>query len=119
LLSALARLVRRHQASGIAILEWERLEFKAGWDPLAVLHMMCAFANDFHNLGVGYIVLGVKEHNGRAVLPAVGLEPAQIDRIQKELLILGFNAIQPYYHPIAVPAEIDGREILVLWVSAW
>src|SRR3990172_8071078 len=97
-------------------VEWERLEFKAGWDPLAVLHTICAFANDFHNFGGGYIVLGVKEHNGRAVLPPVGLEPAQIDRIQKELLNLGFNAIQPYYHPIAVPAEIDGREILVIWV---
>ena len=97
-------------------VEWERLEFKAGWDPLAVLHTICAFANDFHNFGGGYIVLGVKEHNGRAVLPPVGLEPAQIDRIQKELLNLGFNALQPYYHPIAVPAEINGREILVIWV---
>ena len=32
-------------------VEWERLEFKAGWNPKAVLHAMCAFANDFHNLG--------------------------------------------------------------------
>jgi ATP-dependent DNA helicase RecG len=39
----------------------------------------------------------------------VGLDPAQIDAIQKELLNLGFNAIAPYYHPIAVPVEIDGR----------
>lgn len=97
-------------------VEWERLEFKAGWNPLATLHTICAFANDFHNLGGGYIVLGVKEHNGRPVLPPAGLDPPQIDRIQKEPLNLGFNAIQPYYHPIAVPAEIDGREILVIWV---
>ena len=40
-------------------VEWERLEFKAGWDPLAVLHTICAFANDFHNLGGGYIIVGV------------------------------------------------------------
>ena len=25
-------------------VEWERLEFKAGWNPKAVLHTMCAFA---------------------------------------------------------------------------
>jgi ATP-dependent DNA helicase RecG len=32
-------------------VEWERLEFKAGWNPLNVLHTVCAFANDLHNLG--------------------------------------------------------------------
>ena len=48
-------------------VEWERLEFKAGWNPKAVLHTMCAFANDFHNLGGGYIIIGVKEDKGRPV----------------------------------------------------
>jgi predicted HTH transcriptional regulator len=48
-------------------VEWERLEFKAGWNPKAVLHTMCAFANDFHNLGGGYIIIGVGEENGRPV----------------------------------------------------
>jgi predicted HTH transcriptional regulator len=48
-------------------VERERLEFKAGWNPKAVLHTMCAFANDFHNLGGGYIIIGVGEDNGRPV----------------------------------------------------
>ena len=96
-------------------VEWERLEFKAGWNPLRVLHTLCAFANDFHNLGGGYLVLGVAERDGRPVLPPVGLDPAAIDAIQKELLNLGHSAIQPPYHPIAVPYEIDGRQVLVLW----
>lgn len=26
-------------------VEWERLEFKRGWNPEAVLHTLCAFAN--------------------------------------------------------------------------
>ena len=34
-------------------VEWERLEFKRGWNPEAVLHTLCAFANVFHNLGGG------------------------------------------------------------------
>jgi ATP-dependent DNA helicase RecG len=38
-------------------VEWERLEYKKGWNPVAVLHSICAFANDFHNLGGGYIVV--------------------------------------------------------------
>jgi len=25
-------------------VEWERLEYKAGWNPEGVLHTMCAFA---------------------------------------------------------------------------
>jgi ATP-dependent DNA helicase RecG len=97
-------------------VEWERLEFKEGWNPLDTLHTICAFANDFHNLGGGYIFIGIKEQNGRPVLPPVGIDPNQFDSIQKEILNLGFNSIQPYYHPIVVPIEIDGRHILVLWV---
>lgn len=96
-------------------LEWERLEFKAGWDPLDTLHTLCAFANDFHNLGGGYIILGVGEQAGRPVLPPVGLDVARLDAIQKALLNLGHSAIQPPYHPIVVPYDVAGRSILVLW----
>lgn len=97
-------------------VEWERLEFKKGWNPLDTLHAICAFANDFNNLGGGYIFIGIEENNGRPILPPAGLKPGQLDAIQKEILNLGFNAIQPYYHPIVVPVEVDGRHILVLWV---
>jgi hypothetical protein len=37
----------------VRLVEWERLEFKKGWNPEAVLHTLCAFANDFHNWGCG------------------------------------------------------------------
>ncbi len=95
-------------------VEWERLEFKAGWNPKAVLHTMCAFANDFHNLGGGYIIIGVGEENGRPVLPPVGLPSVQLDAIQKEIVELGYRIV-PYYHPIIAPFEFSGRHILVLW----
>lgn len=97
-------------------VEWERLEFKAGWNPQEVLHTLCAFANDFHNLGGGYIVIGIEEENGRPVLPPIGLPPEQLDSIQKEIVELGHRII-PYYHPVAAPCEIDGKMILVLWAS--
>ena len=45
-------------------VEWERLEFKRGWNPEAVLHTLCAFANDFQNLGGDYIFLDIAEANG-------------------------------------------------------
>lgn len=97
-------------------VEWERLEFKAGWNPLDVLHSICAFANDFHNLGGGYIVVGVAEKDGHPQLPPVGLDRASFDAIQKEILSLGYSSIQPAYHPVVAPCVIEGASILVIWV---
>lgn len=97
-------------------VEWERLEYKQGWNPEAVLHSICAFANDFHNLGGGYIVVGVAEEAGRPVLPPAGLDPDTLDAIQKELLNLGYSSIQPMVHPLSAPCVVDGKWIFVIWV---
>jgi ATP-dependent DNA helicase RecG len=97
-------------------IEGERIEYKAGWNPQSVLHAICAFANDFHNLGGGYVVLGVEEQNGRPILPPKGINLDAIDAIQKELLNLGHAAIQPHYHPLTATYNVDGQTILVLWV---
>ena len=97
-------------------VESERIEYKAGWNPKGVLHTICAFANDFHNLGGGYVVLGVEEQNGRPILPPKGIHPDSIEAMQNELLNLGHFAIQPQYHPLTAVYEIDGGTILVLWV---
>lgn len=96
-------------------VEWERLELKTGWNPLETLHTICAFANDFHNWGGGYVVVGVAERDGLPILPPQGLNAGQLDSIQKELLRLGQNAIQPAYNPVAAPYMIGGRLILVIW----
>jgi len=42
-------------------VEWERIEFREGWNPERVLKTICAFANDFNNWGGGYIILGISE----------------------------------------------------------
>jgi ATP-dependent DNA helicase RecG len=96
-------------------VESERIEYKAGWNPEVVLHTLCAFANDFHNLGGGYVVIGVAEKNGQPQLPPVGVAPSQIDAIQKELLNLGHSAITPHFHPLTATYEIQDKTILVLW----
>jgi ATP-dependent DNA helicase RecG len=41
------------------VVESERIEFKQGWNKESILHSICAFANDFHNWGGGYILLSV------------------------------------------------------------
>lgn len=48
----LENLLRQRQ------VEDERTEYKAGWNPDAILRTLCAFANDFENLGDGYVVIG-------------------------------------------------------------
>ena len=39
-------------------VEGERIEYKTGWNPDAIIRTLCAFANDFENLGGGYVVIG-------------------------------------------------------------
>ncbi|MBW2596801.1 MAG: putative DNA binding domain-containing protein [Deltaproteobacteria bacterium] len=96
-------------------VEWERIEFKKGWNRVAVLHTICAFANDFNNWGGGYIIIGIKEKNGLPVLPPEGLPLLKIDAIQKELIEL-CNRLRPPYFPVAEPVNFQGKNILIIWV---
>ena len=96
-------------------IEDERIEFKESWNPEAVLHTLCAFANDFHNLGGGYVVIGVAEKDGLPQLPPKGLQPEQIDKIHRELLQLEKHDIVPAFHTLTATYNIQDKLILVLW----
>ncbi len=96
-------------------VEWERLEFKKGWNPVSVLHSICAFANDVNNWGGGYVIIGIGEDEGRPILPPAGLEITSIDKIQKDLLNL-CNQLHPAYYPIVEPVVFQDKHILIIWV---
>lgn len=64
----------------------------------------------------GYILIGVEEENGRPVLPLKGLNPDSINGIQMDLMNK-CNFIEPRYIPVIEPYTIDGKEILVLWIT--
>lgn len=96
-------------------VEWERIEFKEGWNPEGVIHSICAFANDSHNWGGGYIIIGIGEENGRPILPPKGLTRSEINNIQKELLGL-CRRLHPNFYPKIEPVEFQGKLVLVLWV---
>ncbi|MDH7913471.1 RNA-binding domain-containing protein [Winogradskyella sp. SYSU M77433] len=98
-------------------VEWERLEFKQGWNPEDIVHSMCAFANDIHNWGGGYIIVGIAENNGQPILPPSGLQKNQLDAIQGDLIRLAYQ-IQPNYFPITQPYVLDGQHILAMWCPA-
>jgi len=96
-------------------VEWERIEFKEGWNDIDILQTICAFANDFSNLGGGYIIIGIAEKDGRPILPPKGLNVAEADKIQKALLNLVKQRIKPEYTPYVEPISFQKKLILVIW----
>lgn len=98
------------------VVESTRIEFKSGWNPNAIIHSICAFANDIDNVGGGYIVIGVEEQNGSPVFPIKGIEQDKIDGILKELI--GYcHCIEPLYNPVVEPILFQGKYIIVIWVT--
>jgi ATP-dependent DNA helicase RecG len=96
-------------------VEGERIEYKAGWNPDPILRTICAFANDFENLGGGYVVIGQScDANGQPIFPPLGLQKNQLDKIQQELLAC-CQLIQPPYFPVLSMEEVEGRTLIVLW----
>ena len=103
------------------VVESERVEFKGSWNLKTtgpeVLRTICAFANDLHNLNGGYVVIGVEERAGRAVLPPPGLTAIQVDAARQWIRdqCKGFD---PSYQPILTPEAVSDRTILVVWAPA-
>ncbi|MDO4163271.1 MAG: putative DNA binding domain-containing protein [Bacteroides sp.] len=100
-------------------IESNRIEFKKGWNPGSIYHSVCAFANDFDDLGGGYIVIGVDtdDETGVAIRPVEGISTEKIDGILQD--IVGYNnKITPYYMPRTSVEEVDGKSVLVIWCPA-
>jgi len=98
-------------------VESDRIEFKEGWNPDAIYRSICAFANDFDNIGGGYVVIGVAEDETTktAKRPVKGLTTAELSEIQRKMI--GFNnLLQPVYHPKLFIEAVDGKQIIVLWI---
>ncbi len=102
-------------------VESERVEFKASWDSKRtgpqVLRTICAFANDYHNLNGGYVIIGVGEQDGRAALPPAGLSATELEAAQ-QWIRGNCNRLDPSYQPILSPETADDRIILVVWAPA-
>lgn len=98
-------------------IESNRIEFKRGWNPSKIYRSICAFANDFDNIGGGYILVGVEEEHGRAKRPVLGIPEDNIDKIQQEMVSFN-NKIDPYYQPRISVEEVDEKSILAIWVPS-
>ena len=95
------------------VVEWARIEFKETWDAEASLKTICAFANDIDNWGGGYLVIGVRDDQGKPdSLPGVPVE--KIDGYLKDLLNK-CKRIQPDYMPITEVTEYQGKHFIIVW----
>ena len=97
-------------------IESSRIEYKLGWNPEKVIHTICAFANDYENIGGGYIIIGVSEEDDRP-RTAIGLTDGEISALEKDLFNK-CNLIQPRYMPVMSVERYQDVDIVVLWVPS-
>jgi len=97
------------------IVESERIEYKKGWNPAPIYRTICAFANDFENIGGGYIIIGAEEEKGRAKRPVAGIPIEELDNIQKKMVEYN-KLINPHYDPKISIETVDDAFILIIWV---
>lgn len=61
--------------------------------------------------------MGVEEENGMAKRPVKGIPTNQLDKIQRD--ILQYNQlIEPFYAPRISVEDVDGENVLVIWVPS-
>ena len=96
------------------IVESARIEFKEGWNPDTTLKTISAFANDIDNRGGGYIIIGIKENNGKISYPIEGLKLEEIDKIQKEILRY-CNFLKPKYIPETEIVKYQEKYLILIW----
>ncbi|MDR2266207.1 MAG: putative DNA binding domain-containing protein [Christensenellaceae bacterium] len=94
-----------------------RIEYKRRFNPLPVMHTICAFANDVNNWGGGYIILGVEALNGVPQFPVFGIKKHDQDTIYQRILEL-CNLMQPQYSAVVSTESVDGVEVIIIWAYA-
>ncbi len=93
------------------IIKWEddTTEFKLSIDKEKVGRSICAFANDYNNLDVGYLIIGVKDKTRRIE----GIEIDNWDETQK-LIANICNSITPPVIPKLIQIETHSRKTVLL-----
>ncbi|MDR2752204.1 MAG: ATP-binding protein, partial [Clostridiales bacterium] len=96
------------------VIELDRVEFKATWDPEISLKTICAFANDINNWGGGYLVIGVAAQDGMPIYPLQGIPIEKVNGYQKDILNK-CKRIQPTYLPILEVVDYEGKKFIIIW----
>lgn len=109
----------------LATRESERVEWKENVaDVPDLVRTVVAFANDFSNLGGGYIVCGAKEtkdEHGFQSVDMVGLTSARLREIEGHLMAHCRDKVEPPVVPVVYEETIEGdpeRRVLVFVVPS-
>lgn len=97
-------------------IEDSRIEYKRSWNPEKILHTICAFANDYENIGGGYIVVGIEEKDSRPD-QITGVTEEEVGRIIRDLAEI-CNMIDPYYVPVYSEEYYHDARLFVIWSPA-
>lgn len=108
----------------LASRESEQVEWKKNVADIDnVLRTVAAFANDFQNLGGGYVVCGAeesKDEHGFQKVDFPGLTSARFKEIEGQVLHDARNKIDPPVTPLVeeIPGSEEGKRVLVFIVPA-
>lgn len=108
----------------LARRESEQVEWKENVADLdEVVQSVVAFANDFSNLGGGYVVCGIhetKDGNGFQKMEKVGLSSERFRKIEGHVLNACTKHVDPPLTPLVeeLPSDAPGKKILVFIVAA-
>jgi len=108
----------------LAARESEQIEWKRQVASVEkVLETITAFANDFQNLGGGYVVCGaeeMKDQHGFQAVAYVGLDASRFKEVEGKVMADARTKIDPPVTPLVeeLPAETEGRRVLVFIIPA-
>lgn len=105
--------------------ENERVEWKENVADISELvRTAAAFANDFSNLGGGYIVCGareIKDSHGFQALDLIGLTAARLQEVQGQLMAHCRDKVDPAIVPLTYEEPVQGddsRRVLIFMIPA-
>ncbi len=109
----------------LATRESERVEWKQNVADIPdLVRTAVAFANDYSNLGGGYIVCGateIKDEYGFQAVELVGLTSARLREVEGQLLSHCREKVDPPVTPVVYEEQIDGvddRRVLIFVVPS-
>ena len=103
----------------LSVRESDQVEWKENVDdPDDVAETLSAFANDWSNLGGGYVACGAREEKDEHGFPQVaivGLSAARLKEVEGKVLTACRDRVSPSIAPLVeeLPAESPDRRVLV------
>ena len=107
-----------------SVRESEQVEWKESVaDTDDVVKTLSAFANDWANLGGGYVICGAKEQKDQYGFPeicSVGLSASQIKEVENKVMAACRDRVSPSITPLVeeIPTQFPDRRILVFIMPA-